>query len=83
MFPPKRKKSALSKKSMTILHELVGEDLDKEHLFEAAFAATSKRVVVKSPDYAPPLGGKPSESFAGKLLRYDVYFKSSSPSLII
>ena len=83
MFPPKRKKSALSKKSMTILHELVGEDLDKEHLFEAAFAATSKRVVVKSPDNAPPLGGKPSESFAGKFLRYDVYFKSSSPSLII
>ncbi len=75
MFPPKRKKSALSKKSMTILHELVGEDLDKEHLFEAALAATSKRVVVKSPDYAPPLGGKPNESFAGKLLRYDVYFK--------
>ena len=56
---------------------------NKEHLFEAAFAATTKRVVVKSPDYAPPLGGKPSESFAGKLLRYDVYFKSSSPSLII
>ena len=48
----------------------------KEHLFEAAFAATSKRVVVKSPDYTPPLGGKPSEIFAGKLLRYDVYFKS-------
>ena len=44
----------------------------KEHLFEAAFAATSN----KSPDYAPPLGGKPSESFAGKLLRYDVYLKN-------
>jgi 16S rRNA (guanine1516-N2)-methyltransferase len=48
----------------------------KEHLFEAAFATTRKRVVVKSPDYAPPLGGKPSESFAGKLLSYDVYLKS-------
>ncbi len=76
MFPPKRKKSALSKKSMTILQELVGEDLDKVELFEAAFAATGKRVVVKSPDYAQPLGGKPSESFSGKLLRYDVYFKN-------
>ena len=76
MFPPKRKKSALSKKSMTILQELVGEDLDKTELFEAAFAATGKRVVVKSPDYAEPLGGKPSESFSGKLLRYDVYLKN-------
>ena len=75
MFPPKRKKSALSKKSMTLLHELVGEDLDKERLFEAALSATGRRVVVKSPDYAPPLGGRPSESFAGKLLRFDVYFK--------
>ena len=76
MFPPKRKKSALSKKSMTILQELVGEDLDKMELFNAAFAATGKRVVVKSPDYAEPLGGKPSESFSGKLLRYDVYLKN-------
>ncbi|MEN9595959.1 MAG: hypothetical protein RL236_393 [Pseudomonadota bacterium] len=76
MFPHKRKKSALSKKSMTILQELVGEDLDKTELFEAAFTATAKRVVVKSPDYAEPLGGKPSESFSGKLLRYDVYLKN-------
>jgi 16S rRNA (guanine1516-N2)-methyltransferase len=76
MFPPKRKKSALSKKSMTILQELVGEDLDKTELFEAAFFATGKRVVVKSPDYAEPSGGKPSESFSGKLLRYDVYLKN-------
>lgn len=76
MFPPKRKKSALSKKTMTILQEVVGEDLDKTKLFEAALAATGKRVVVKSPDYAEPLGGKPSESFISKLLRYDVYLKN-------
>lgn len=76
MFPPKRKKSALSKKSMTILQELVGEDLDKTTLFETALAVTGKRVVVKSPDYAEPLGGKPSESFNSKLLRYDVYIKN-------
>ncbi|GDX85094.1 ribosomal RNA small subunit methyltransferase J [Methylococcaceae bacterium] len=76
MFPHKRKKSALSKKSMTILQELVGEDSDKTELFEVAFTATAKRVVVKSPDYAEPLGGKPSESFSGKLLRYDVYLKN-------
>lgn len=75
MFPPKRKKSALAKKSMRVLRDLLGDDQDKEQLFEAALNAAGKRVVVKSPDYAEPLGGKPNESFQGKLLRYDVYLK--------
>jgi len=73
MFPPKRKKSALPKKSMLILRDLLGDDQDKEQLFLAAMQAASRKVVVKSPDYAAPLGGVPSESFKGKLLRYDVY----------
>ena len=76
MFSPKRKKSALPKKSMMVLRDLLGDDQDKEQLFAAALTATGKRIVVKSPDYAEPLGGKPNESFHGKLLRYDVYFKS-------
>ena len=76
MFPPKRKKSALARKSMRVLHDLLGDDQDKEQLFAAALTAAGKRVVVKSPDYAEPLGGKPNESFQGKLLRYDVYFKN-------
>ncbi|MCK5120386.1 MAG: hypothetical protein GQ532_06690 [Methylomarinum sp.] len=76
MFPPKRKKSALPKKSMMILRDLLGDDEDKEQLFAAAFEVATKRVVVKSPDYAEPIAGKPSESFSGKLLRYDVYLKS-------
>jgi 16S rRNA (guanine1516-N2)-methyltransferase len=75
MFPPKRKKSALAKKSMMVLRDLLGDDEDKEQLFEAAFKAAGKRVVVKSPEYAEPLGGKPNESFRGKLLRYDIYLK--------
>lgn len=75
MFPPKRKKSALTKKSMLVLRDLLGDDVDKNDLFEAALQATGKRVVVKSPDYAEPLGGKPHESFHGKLLRYDVYLR--------
>lgn len=75
MFPPKRKKSALAKKSMMVLRDLLGDDQDKEQLFEAALNNAGKRVVVKSPDYAEPLGGKPSQSFQGKLLRYDVYLK--------
>jgi len=75
MFPPKRKKSALAKKAIMVLRDLVGDDVDKDQLFANAFKAAGKRVVVKSPDYAEPLGGKPSESFHGKLLRYDVYLK--------
>lgn len=76
MFPAKRKKSALAKKSMTILRDLLGDDLDKEQLFVEAYQTATKRVVIKSPNYAEPLAGKPSNSFSGKLLRYDVYLKN-------
>lgn len=75
MFPPKRKKTALAKKSMTVLRDLLGDDEDKDQLFAAAMRATAKKVVVKSPDDVEPLGGEPHESFSGKLLRYDVYLK--------
>jgi len=75
MFPPKRKQSAATRKSMAVLRDILGDDADRHALFDAAFAATGRRVVVKSPDYAEPLGGKPSESYQGKLLRYDVYLK--------
>jgi 16S rRNA (guanine1516-N2)-methyltransferase len=75
MFPPKRKKSALAKKAMTVLRDILGDDEDREALFAAAWQATGRRVVVKSPDYAEPIAGKPSESYQGKLLRYDVYIK--------
>ena len=76
MFPAKRKKSALPKKAMLILRDLLGDDMDREALFEAALQVAAKKVVVKSPDYAEPLGGKPAQSFKSKLLRYDVYVKN-------
>ncbi|MBM4207968.1 MAG: hypothetical protein FJ190_08100 [Gammaproteobacteria bacterium] len=75
MFPPKRKKSALAKKAIVALRALAGDDVDKGQLFQSAMANAGKRVVVKSPDYAEPLGSKPSESFSSKLIRYDVYIK--------
>lgn len=75
MFPPKRKKSALAKKPLMVLRDLLGDDEDKEQLFATAMQVAGKRVVVKSPDYAPPLGGKPTESISSKLLRYDVFLK--------
>ncbi|OQK18370.1 hypothetical protein AU255_11295 [Methyloprofundus sedimenti] len=76
MFPVKRKKSALPKKAMLILRDLLGDDMDRAALFDVAWQATAKKVVVKSPDYALPLGGKPTQSFKSKLLRYDVYIKN-------
>lgn len=75
MFPPKRKQSAATRKSMAVLRDILGDDIDRMALFEAAFAAAGRRVAVKSPDYAEPLGGKPNETYQGKLLRYDVYRK--------
>lgn len=75
MFPQKRKQSAATRKSMAILRDILGDDEDRADLFAAAWRATGKRLVVKSPDYAEPMGGKPSESYQGKLLRYDVYIK--------
>ncbi len=76
MFPLKRKKSALAKKSMTVLRDLLGNDEDKDQLFSVAFDVATKRVVVKRPEYADPLNRQPNQSFKSKLLRYDVYFKN-------
>lgn len=76
MFPPKRKKSAAVRKEMRILRALVGDDADATALVAAARAA-SPRVIVKRPVHAPPLAAGPSASYAGKLVRYDVYTKRS------
>jgi len=73
MYPPKRRKSALSKKEMEVFRELVGDDDDAAGLFETALASARERVVVKRPHYAEPIGGKPSMSYESKLVRFDVY----------
>jgi 16S rRNA (guanine1516-N2)-methyltransferase len=54
MFPHKQK-SALVKKEMRVFQSLVGPDLDADGLLEPARQLATKRVVVKRPDYAPPL----------------------------
>lgn len=73
IFPPKRKKSALAKKSIRLVRQLVGNDADAGQLLELALQTTCDRVVVKRADDAPPLLEKPSLRFGGKLVRYDVY----------
>ncbi len=73
MYPPKRKKSALTRKSLRLLREIVGEDRDAADLLETARAYAAKRVVVKRPHYAQPLLTNPDMSISGNLVRYDIY----------
>ena len=73
MFPP-RSKSALVKKEMRLVHQLVGEDTDSGELLEAALPVARDRVVVKRPRIAPDLiGPEPDVRLTGKSNRYDIY----------
>lgn len=74
MFPPKRKRSALAKKSVRTLRDLVGEDADAAELLAVCLRYATNRVVVKRPNYVEPLRPNPCVSHDGKLVRYDVYF---------
>lgn len=78
MYPRDDDKSAKQKKEMQLFRELVGADADAASLFEAAWTAARKRVVVKRPDDALPLecGRAPDAVFDGKTVRYDVYLKT-------
>jgi len=74
MHPP-RKNSALVKKDMRLLRQLVGADPDALDLMQVALAAAAKRVVLKWPLRADALVGlqKPSHQITGKTVRYDVF----------
>lgn len=75
MFPT-RTKSALVKKEMRILRDLVGEDIDATKLLELALKNATKRVVVKRPKLAPTIPGPaPTLKFVGKSSRFDVYIQ--------
>lgn len=75
MFPPKRRGTALAAKELLLLRELGGDNNDAAALFAVARDSGARRVVVKRPDHAPPLGCAPDHHFAGKLVRYDVYLR--------
>lgn len=73
MFPP-RTKTALVKKEMRLVHQLVGDDPDSGALLEAALPVAIHRVVVKRPRIAPDLGGvEPDYRLEGKSNRFDIY----------
>ncbi len=71
---PSRDKSALVKKEMQLLHQLVGADMDSERLLATAREKAIKRVVVKRPKGADFVGDqKPAVSIQSKNTRFDIY----------
>ncbi len=71
---PERTKSALVKKEMRLLRELVGADEDAGDVLALALAHARQRVVVKRPRKAPPLPGpRPVGAVQSKNTRYDIY----------
>ncbi len=74
MHPP-RHNSALVKKDMRIVREIVGIDTDQLELMNVALACAKKRVVLKWPQHAEPMQGlpPPSHQILGKNTCYDVF----------
>lgn len=77
MHPP-RGNSALVKKEMRQIREIVGPDADSEKLMQVALEYAQNRVVLKWPLRAEPMTGlrKPSHQILGKSTRYDVFVKA-------
>ena len=69
---PERQKSALVKKDMQILQQLVKPNNDTAELIQLASTRTLQRVVVKWPQNEPACL-KPEFSLPGKTVRFDVY----------
>lgn len=73
MFPLKDK-TALVKKDMRIVQDIVGQDEDAGELLNIALTVATNRVVVKRPAYADHLAGiKPQASIKTKKHRFDIY----------
>lgn len=69
---PVRQKSALVKKDMQALQELIGADSDALELLQLALSSAKERVVVKWPQKLKALL-PPHYSINGKTVRFDVY----------
>ena len=71
MFPA-RQKSGLVKKKFQLLQQLEAPDGNGDELFATALSAKPKKIIVKRPKNAPPLGGTPpSYAISGDTIRYD------------
>lgn len=72
MFPQKKKRSALPRKEMVLLREVVGEDIDAADLLAAARACARQRVVLKRGDDALELAAA-DWCIEGTTVRFDVW----------
>lgn len=71
---PHRNKSALVKKDMRIIRQVVGDDHDNEQLLQLAIQKAKYRVVIKRPIHAEHYAGlAPDFSYKGKRSRFDIY----------
>ncbi|MBI2786509.1 MAG: class I SAM-dependent methyltransferase [Legionella longbeachae] len=70
---PERNKSALVKKDMQALQQMIGMDKDAEALIRLAIKRVKQRVVVKWPQKSKPLL-LADASIEGKTVRFDIYF---------
>lgn len=76
MYPHRNERSALQKKSLRMLRDIVGEDLDADGLLSPALQLARKRVVVKRPKYAGFLqDSEPDQQLKGSSSRFDIYLK--------
>lgn len=75
---PVRQKSALVKKDMQALQQVIGADGDAHELIQLALTRVRQRLVVKWPQRLAPLI-KPTMMIEGKTVRFDVYNCNSSP----
>lgn len=77
MHPP-RDKTALVKKEMRLIRDIVGTDPDSFQLMQVALEAARNRVVLKWPARAEPMPGlrSPSHQIIGASTRFDVFVKA-------
>ena len=70
-----RKKTALVKKNMRLVRDIVGPDTDYIDLLKIALNCATNRVVLKQPRYAEPIKEirKCSHQILGKTIRYDIF----------
>ncbi len=69
---PERQKSALVKKEMQVLQQLIGADKDVQELIQLAITRVRQRVVVKWPQRLSATLTADS-SIEGKTVRFDIY----------
>ena len=72
MYPTTRRHTALPKRELQVLRQLLGQEDDVAVLLELA-RSRAARVVVKRPHRAPPLLPDVSFELSTKLVRFDVY----------